>query len=167
GHLAGAAARDRGRHRGRAAPVGPGRDTERRDRRDGDDPTSRPRRGRVYQVRLGLPGVHGSPAGQEGDRAGTQLPTFVTFTNVKTIPAALHIPELADEPGLIHGFSTVLLGSVGLTHAPEREPVLASRRSFLEVLGLEHRTLTTAGAIHGAAVARVDGPVDLIDDVDA
>jgi len=86
---------------------------------------------------------------------------------VKTIPAALHIPELADEPGLVHGFSTTLLGSVGLTHAPDREPVLASRRSFLEVLGLEHRTLTTAGAIHGAAVARVDGPVDLIDDVDA
>ena len=86
---------------------------------------------------------------------------------MKTIPAALHIPELADEPGLVHGFSTTLLGSVGLTHAPDREPVLASRRSFLEVLGLEHRTLTTAGAIHGAAVARVDEPVDLIDDVDA
>jgi len=86
---------------------------------------------------------------------------------VKTIPAALHVPELADEPGLIHGFSTTLLGSVGLTHAPDRESVLTSRQSFLQVLGLDHRTLTTAGAVHGAAVARVDGPVDLIDDVDA
>src|SRR5216683_2901973 len=28
---------------------------------------------------------------------------------VATTPAALHIPELADEPGLVHGFSTVAL----------------------------------------------------------
>jgi polyphenol oxidase len=86
---------------------------------------------------------------------------------MKTIPAALHVPELADEPGLVHGFSTTLLGSVGLTHAPDPEPVLAARREFMRVMGVDHLSLTTAGAVHGASVARVDGPVDVISDVDA
>ncbi|HVH63417.1 MAG TPA: polyphenol oxidase family protein [Candidatus Dormibacteraeota bacterium] len=86
---------------------------------------------------------------------------------MKTIPAALHIPELADEPGLVHGFSTVLLGSVGLKHAPDPGPVLSARRSFMEVLGLESAELTTIGAVHGAAAARVDEPGGSVDDVDA
>jgi hypothetical protein len=43
---------------------------------------------------------------------------------VRTTPAALHVPELADEPGLVHGFSTVALGSVGLKHATDRDAVL-------------------------------------------
>jgi len=86
---------------------------------------------------------------------------------VKTIPAALHVPELADEPGLIHGFSTTLLGSVGLTHAPDKEPVLAARRSFMQVMGVEDRILTTAGAVHGAAVARINDPRGLVNNVDA
>src|SRR5438093_13789519 len=82
--------------------------------------------------------------------------------SVKTIPAALHVPELADEQGLIHGFSTTLLGSVGLTHAPDKEPVLAARRSFMQVMGVEDRILTTAGALHGAAVARINDPRGLV-----
>ncbi len=86
---------------------------------------------------------------------------------MKTTPAVLHIPELADEPGLVHGFSTVAIGSVGLTHAPDPEPVLASRRQFMRILGIEDMTLTMAGAVHGASVARVDQPVSAIDDVDA
>ena len=84
-----------------------------------------------------------------------------------TTPAALHVPELADEPGLVHGFSTLALGSVGLKHAPDPAPVLAARRSFAGVLGLDGAELTTIGSVHGAAVARVDGPVDSVDDVDA
>ena len=44
---------------------------------------------------------------------------------MKTTPAALHVPELADEPGFIHGFSTLLVGSVGLKHAPDRAAVMA------------------------------------------
>ena len=87
---------------------------------------------------------------------------------MKTIPAALHIPELADEPGLIHGFSTVLLGSVGLTHAPEPEAVMKSRMEFARVLGLAgNSSLTVAGAVHGADVARVNWAPGLIEDVDA
>jgi len=87
---------------------------------------------------------------------------------VRTIPAALHIPELADEPGLIHGFSTVLLGSVGLTHAPDAEPVLKSRMEFARILGLDgNSSLTVAGAVHGADVARVHWAPGLIEDVDA
>ncbi len=71
---------------------------------------------------------------------------------MKTIPAALHVPELADEPGLVHGFSTTLLGSVGLTHA---------------VMGVDDRLLTVAGAVHGKAVARIEDPRPLVNGVDA
>ena len=84
-----------------------------------------------------------------------------------TTPAALHVPELADEPGLVHGFSTLALGSVGLKHAPDPAPVLAARRRFADVLGLDGAELTTIGSVHGAAVARVVEPVDSVDDVDA
>ena len=86
---------------------------------------------------------------------------------MKTVPAALHVPELADEPGLVHGFSTTLLGSVGLTHAPDPEPVLAARREFMKVMGVEERTLTVAGAVHGKAVARIEAPRAIVKDVDA
>jgi YfiH family protein len=86
---------------------------------------------------------------------------------VSTTPAALHIPELADEPGLVHGFSTLALGSVGLKHATDPAPVLAARRTFAGVLGLDGAKLTTIGSVHSAEVARVDEPVDSVDDVDA
>lgn len=86
---------------------------------------------------------------------------------VSTTPAALHIPELADEPGFVHGFSTLAVGSVGLKHATDRDAVLQSRKAFAEALGLEGASLTTIGSVHGAAVARVDEPVSSVDDVDA
>ncbi|GAC1646347.1 MAG: peptidoglycan editing factor PgeF [Candidatus Dormibacteraceae bacterium] len=86
---------------------------------------------------------------------------------MRTTPAALHVPELADEPGLVHGFSTLALGSVGLKHAPDPAPVHASRQAFATVLGLDGAPLTTLGSVHGAEVARVDEPVDSVDDVDA
>jgi YfiH family protein len=86
---------------------------------------------------------------------------------VKTTPAALHIPELADEPGLVHGFSTVALGSVGLKGAADRDAVLASRDAFAHSLGLDGVPLTTIGSVHGAAVARVDESLSSVDDVDA
>jgi YfiH family protein len=86
---------------------------------------------------------------------------------VTTTPAALHVPELADEPGLVHGFSTVTVGSVGLKHAPDPGPVLAARRTFAGALGLEGVELTTIGSVHGADVARVDEPGGSVDDVDA
>lgn len=84
-----------------------------------------------------------------------------------TTPAALHVPELADEPGLVHGFSTLALGSVGLKNAPDPAPVLASRRTFAGVLGLDGAVLTVIGSVHGSAVARVDEPVESVDEVDA
>jgi YfiH family protein len=87
---------------------------------------------------------------------------------VKTIPAVLHVPELADEPALIHGFSTTLLGSVGLTHATDRAGVIKSRDEFARILELDgSESLTVAGAVHGADVARVDSAPAIIDDVDA
>ena len=79
----------------------------------------------------------------------------------------LKIPELESEAGLVHGFSTSFLGNVGLTHAPDPEPVLASRRAFARELGVESDSLTTVGSVHGAAVARVDEPRDVVQAVDA
>ena len=84
-----------------------------------------------------------------------------------TTPAALQIPELADEPGFVHGFSTLAVGSVGLSHAPDPGPILASRRAFTGALDLDGAELTTIGSVHGAAVARVDEPGGSVDDVDA
>lgn len=87
---------------------------------------------------------------------------------MRTIPATLQIPELADEPGLVHGFSTTLLGSVGLSHAPDRAAALESRREFAQILGLDgNESLTVAGAVHGADVARVHWAPGAIDAVDA
>ena len=86
---------------------------------------------------------------------------------MRTTPAALHIPELADEPGFVHGFSTLAVGSVGLKHAPDPGPVLAARRAFARALELDGAELTTIGAVHGAEVARVDTPGGSVDDVDA
>lgn len=76
------------------------------------------------------------------------------------------IPALAAEPGLIHGFSTTGFGSVGLTHAPDPAPVLASRRAFARALGVDGDSLTVAGAVHGATVARVDEAWEVIQGVD-
>lgn len=85
---------------------------------------------------------------------------------VAETPQVLKIHALDGEPGFVHGFSTVALGSVGLTHAPDPVPVLASRRAFARSLGLDADMLTTAGAVHGATVARVDDPVEVVQGVD-
>ena len=77
---------------------------------------------------------------------------------MRTTPAALHIPELADEPGFVHGFSTLAVGSVGLKHAPDPAPVLTARRAFVHSLDLDGAELTSIGAVYGADVARVDRP---------
>jgi polyphenol oxidase len=86
---------------------------------------------------------------------------------VRTTPAALHVPELADEPGLVHGFSTLAIGSVGLKHTSDPAAVMSSRNTFATVLGLDGAELTTIGSVHGASVARVDNPGGSVDDVDA
>ena len=78
----------------------------------------------------------------------------------------IQIPALHRD-GLVHGFSTNELGSVGLTHAKDPDAVRESRRQFLKELDLENAPLTAAGAVHGAEVARVDEPTDAIDGVDA
>jgi YfiH family protein len=83
-----------------------------------------------------------------------------------SVPPVLHIPELLDDP-LIHGFSTLDLGSVGLTHAKDPAAVRESRRRFAAALNLDPDTLSVAGAVHGAQVARVDAPTESIQGVDA
>lgn len=80
-------------------------------------------------------------------------------------PLLLKIREL-DHPGFIHGFSTIALGTVGLTHAPDPVPVLASRRAFARAVGIGDEPLTTAGAVHGSTIARVDEAKDVVQGVD-
>ena len=80
-------------------------------------------------------------------------------------PLVLRILEL-DDPAFAHGFSTNALGSVGLTHAPDPVPVLASRRAFARAVGIGDQPLTTAGAVHGSTVARVDEPREVVQGVD-
>jgi len=82
------------------------------------------------------------------------------------VASVLRIPELNDD-ALIHGFSTLELGSVGLTHAKYPAAVRDSRRRFAAALNLDPDTLTVAGAVHGAQVARVDTPSEAIEGVDA
>ncbi|MGH7762868.1 MAG: polyphenol oxidase family protein [Candidatus Dormibacteraceae bacterium] len=81
-------------------------------------------------------------------------------------PDVLKILALESEAGLVHGFSTSRFGSVGLTHAPDPVPVLASRRAFARALGVDGDELTIAGAVHGTLIARVDEPLDVVQGVD-
>jgi len=83
------------------------------------------------------------------------------------VPQVLTIPALEAEPGLVHGFSTISLGTMGLTQAPDPEAVMASRRQFARVLDIDAELLTVAGAVHGANVARIDEYQDVVRGVDA
>src|SRR5260370_1056818 len=56
---------------------------------------------------------------------------------------------------------------MGLTHAPDPEAVMASRRQFARTLGIDAEPLTVAGAVHGNGVARVDEHLDVVKGVDA
>src|SRR5205823_5230631 len=62
--------------------------------------------------------------------------------------------------GLVHGFSTAVLGDMrGDRDGP--------RRGFARALGVDPRRLTVAGAVHGAQVARVDAGAGVVPNVDA
>ena len=67
----------------------------------------------------------------------------------------------------MHGFSTISLGTMGLTQAPDPEAVMASRRQFARALDIDAELLTVAGAVHGANVARIDEHQDVVRGVDA
>jgi YfiH family protein len=81
-------------------------------------------------------------------------------------PQVLRIPGLESETGLVHGFSTISLGTMGLTQAPDPDAVMASRRQFARALGIDAEPLTVAGAAHGNSVARVDEHQDVVKGVD-
>jgi len=82
------------------------------------------------------------------------------------MPTVMTIPAL-DGDGLVHGFSTLEFGSVGLKHAPDPDAALANRRRFAESLGLDPDTLTVAGAVHGSDVAKIALPQERVEGVDA
>src|SRR6202158_5127895 len=94
-------------------------------------------------------------------------PGLVRSPDVGALPQVLKIASLETQPRLLHGFSTSLLGTMGLTHAPDPDAVMASRRGFARVLEIDAEPLTVAGAVHGNAVARVDEHLDVVRGVDA
>lgn len=73
----------------------------------------------------------------------------------------LRIPGLAAQPGLVHGFSTLAMGSMRLP-ARDADPRTPERRALAAAVGLDPDRLTVAGAVHGADVARVDEPVGAV-----
>ena len=83
------------------------------------------------------------------------------------LPRVLQVRELAAEPGLVHGFSTLQIGSLGLAHAPDPTQIQDNRQAFAQALGFRAEMVTIAGAVHGAAVGRIDQPVGVADGVDA
>ncbi len=82
------------------------------------------------------------------------------------MPIFLSIPPLAAERYIVHGFSTVPMGSMGMTNAADPEQVAENRRKFAGSLGVKPESLTVIGAVHGSEIARIDGPVSLVKDVD-
>ncbi|MGH7776028.1 MAG: polyphenol oxidase family protein [Candidatus Dormibacterales bacterium] len=78
----------------------------------------------------------------------------------------LTISALAAEPSLAHGFSTAAEGSVGLS-SDDGGQAAAARARLVTALGLDLAKATLAGAVHGAEVARVDGPRGRVEGVDA
>jgi len=83
------------------------------------------------------------------------------------LPAFLSIPPLAAERHIVHAFSTVPMGSMGLTHAADPDRVGENRRKFAKALHVKPESLTVVGAVHGSEVARMDRPVPLVKEVDA
>jgi polyphenol oxidase len=83
-----------------------------------------------------------------------------------TDPPVLRIPGLEAVPGLVHGFSTRALGTMR-SPVPGAGPLTPARRSFAAALGLDGAPITVAGAVHGAGVARVDGPAGVVRGRDA
>ncbi len=86
---------------------------------------------------------------------------------MSVVAQVLKIPEFEAEPGLVHGFSTLALGNVGRRMAPDPAPVMKARRDFASALGIDVDRMTVMGAVHGAAVARVDESPAVVDGVDA
>lgn len=67
----------------------------------------------------------------------------------------LSIAELAAQPGLLHGFSTLALGSMRASSDGWLTP---QRRAMCGALGVDPERLSVIGAEHGATVRRVDSP---------
>jgi polyphenol oxidase len=78
----------------------------------------------------------------------------------------LTIPALAADRDLGHAFSTVPMGSMGLTHAADPTMVVENRRRFVHSLHANPEWLTVVGAVHGCEVVRVDRPLTLVEGVD-
>jgi purine-nucleoside/S-methyl-5'-thioadenosine phosphorylase / adenosine deaminase len=96
-------------------------------------------------------------------------PAFVHKTRSSSLRAVqvLRIAGLEADRRLVHGFSTLEIGSVGLTHAPDPDVIHENRRRFTDELGVDVASITVAGAVHGADVAKIVEPQPVVKGVDA
>ena len=76
------------------------------------------------------------------------------------------IQALAADHDLGFGFSTVPMGSMGLTHAADPTLVIENRRRFARSLNANPEWITVVGAVHGSEVVRLDLPLTLVEGVD-
>src|SRR5205807_319940 len=83
-----------------------------------------------------------------------------------SIELILRIPGLDAEDGLLHGFSTLAMGSMRLP-GPGADPLTPARLAFASALGLDGCRLSIASGTHGAEVARVDEPAGSVRGHDA
>src|SRR5205823_14632681 len=100
--------------------------------------------------------TNAAPAGQFATKTHPHTPFTVLpskLIQVTTTPTLLQMRELAGEPDLVHAFSTLELGSVGLKTSRDPDAVQQARRRFASELGLDPASLTTIGAVHGNRVA--------------
>ena len=81
----------------------------------------------------------------------------------RLLTGILRVPGL-EAHGLVHGFSTLELGTM---RRSETEVLTPARLDFARRLGLDGSRLTIAGAVHGTEVARIDEPRQTIPGVDA
>ena len=87
-------------------------------------------------------------------------------THPSSTDQILTISGLSGRPDLVHGFSTLALGSMQRDPAAS-SPLTPARAAFAAAVGLEAGRVTTVGAVHGTQVARVDRPAGLVPGCDA
>jgi YfiH family protein len=78
-----------------------------------------------------------------------------TSKSVEQPPTVLHVPALAKQPGFVHAFSTLALGSM---RRRDGQLLTRERRDFAAVVGVDPRAIAFVGAVHGAEVVRADEP---------
>jgi polyphenol oxidase len=80
------------------------------------------------------------------------------------VRGVLSISQLDGAPGLIHGFSTLALGS--MERSSDGEALTPARKRFAAGMGLNPEALTALKGVHGVEIARIERPMGEVIGVD-